>query len=387
MKKIFLFLLISFLPIYSKKKVVIFTSKGGAAQTSATEVIQVLLAPFYEVIAVNLLDEVLIELDPIKFFSNSTCETFYNYLAKSGWYWTINKVSNFGLRQFKNKSKKITELLVNYLKKMNPDLLISVTPVINSPICDAAKQLQIPFVVDFIDFDLGYYFSNKVDYSKLYLFAPSKDVVNFTNVPKIKINYVGFPLRKSFYQKKDKEQIRKDFSLPDKPTVLIMGGGAGSKRSFYFVKKLAQSKKPLHIIVCAGRNDFLKKKVEKLKVPKHITVSAIGFTEKIADLMAVSDVLITKSGPTSFIEAVQMELPILIDGTSTFIKWEKINAQLVEKYKVGVVIKNYAYTLKEVEKILFDAEYKKTLKNNLKSFKSTLPNFNLCFPKLIKQII
>jgi len=370
----------------SKQKAIIFSSRGGAAHQSAAEVIKQDLENLgFDVIISNILTDVLNKLDPINYISKYGAENFYNYLLKSGWYWSVNQLADFGIRRLKVQHDKVVKLITEFLKQEKADLVVSVMPIINSQVSDAAKQINIPFIVVTVDFDLSYYFSIKPDYENLFITLPSNDAINLKNFPDKNIFVAGFPIRKSFFECKDREKIKKEFNIPDKSVILIMMGGTGSKRAFYFVKKLSASKNPLHLIVCLGRNEFLKKKIENLKLPKNISVSCLGFTDKIADLMSISDLLITKAGPTSLVEAITMKLPILIDGTSTFLNWEKINAQLVQKYKIGEIIKNYGYTLKQSEKLLFDTEYRNQILGNLENLK--LPNFNQLFPSLANLII
>jgi processive 1,2-diacylglycerol beta-glucosyltransferase len=384
MKKLFLFLLLFSSFLVAKKRVIIFSSKVGAAHKNATQVIKELLEPEFEVDEVNILSEVLYSLDPIMWVSNSYSEDFYNYIARSGWYWTSNRLADFGLRQFRNKFKVIVSLIESFLQQRRADLVISVMPIVNSQICEAAKNLNIPFIVNAIDFDLSYYFSDPVNYEKLKVLVPSINVINLKNFGSESVRYVGFPLRKSFFEQKYKKHIKSQFSIPQKPVVMIMMGGSGSKRIFYFVKNLVACTKPIHIIVCLGENKFLKRKIEYLKIPQNISISCIEFTDKISDLMAISDILITKSGPSSLIEAIKMELPVLIDGTTKYLNWEKYNAKMVQEYKLGEVIKNYGYTLKHVENILFNLGYKNQIKKNLRGLK--LPDFNRNFKDIIKLI-
>ena len=84
--------------------------------------------------------------------------------------------------------------------------------------------------------------------------------------------------------------------------VMVFMGGAGSLASYRYVRTLAKLAMPMHILVCLGRNMRLSRNINKILLPPEVTLTIIGFTDRIADLMSISDVLITKPGPGSVCE-------------------------------------------------------------------------------------
>jgi len=64
-------------------------------------------------------------------------------------------------------------------------------------------------------------------------------------------------------------------------------------------------------------------------------------TNRISEYMAVSNLLITKSGTASFCEAIQMHLPMVIDATSSTLVWERFNHNFTINNGLGTVIKIY----------------------------------------------
>ena len=64
-------------------------------------------------------------------------------------------------------------------------------------------------------------------------------------------------------------------------------------------------------------------------------MTLLGFTDRVADLMAISHLIVTKPGPGTISEAIAMKLPILIDNTDKLLFWERINVDLVLNYGVG----------------------------------------------------
>src|SRR5207237_3814499 len=105
---------------------------------------------------------------------------------------------------------------------------------------------------------------------------------------------------------------------------------------YTFVRELAQIKEPVHLLICIARQEQLRHKIMALKLAPHITMTIIGFTDRISDLMAIADILITKSGSVSVNEALYMNLPMILDATSHLLSWEKYNHTFIEQHQLGI---------------------------------------------------
>ncbi|MDR3550318.1 MAG: glycosyltransferase, partial [Candidatus Babeliales bacterium] len=93
------------------------------------------------------------------------------------------------------------------------------------------------------------------------------------------------------------------------------------------------------------------------------------FTPRISDLMAISDLLITKSGSVSVNEAIYMNLPMILDATSNVLKWEQYNHTFIVQNNFGKVIKDFNALPDVITNLLFD-------RTELNSYKNSLMNFN-----------
>src|SRR3972149_5676114 len=122
---------------------------------------------------------------------------------------------------------------------------------------------------------------------------------------------------------------------------MMLMGAQGSRASYEFAKKIAKLKLPAHLLVCLGKNEELKSKINKIKFNSNISVTTIGFTSRISDLMAASDLILTKPGPNSISEAMYMNLPMILDGSTKILFWEKLNIKLVKANKLGLVVDRY----------------------------------------------
>jgi processive 1,2-diacylglycerol beta-glucosyltransferase len=379
--------------IMTYKKLVIFTSDGGGGHRSVTTALKKHLSSLYKVDEVNIFADLLAPLDPLRFltFNKYTCEDFYNYLLKNKWTRITNILCRYGRWATQSRSVGIKRLLRNKLARLKPDMVISVVPLVNGHIYDLAAELNLPFLIVTNDLDTRTYIEglDKPTYKsfKYTLAFNNKHMHNLVEqggITKNSIETTGFPLRSDFFEKKDIQKICNDFSLPiDKPKVLLIMGAAGSETLYSYTKALVRMAHttPLHVVVCLGRNAELERKIQGLPKNEAVTLTTVRFTERISDLMAVCDLLITKPGPNTICEAIQMNIPIILDDTSHHLFWERFNLQFVENESIGIRVKNCSDIKEIIPDLLTNKEKYAALKQNLSNMK---PNE---FEKNIKNLI
>ena len=135
-----------------------------------------------------------------------------------------------------------------------------------------------------------------------------------TGIPAEKIAATGIPIRSTFLKKKNPSALLEKFGLDkNRRTIMIMGGGEGLiGKGLLNRNKLEQFPEPLQLLVLCGHNEKLKERLQiEFSGSKHM-IKLIGYTDLVDELMAVSDILITKPGGVTTSEAAAMELPILL---------------------------------------------------------------------------
>ncbi|MFH0886545.1 MAG: glycosyltransferase, partial [bacterium] len=247
--------------------------------------------------------------------------------------------------------------LANYFRKKNPDVVVSVHPMINHLAAQALKGIKkkiplITVVMDPVSVHRAW-FCPDVD---LVIVATdrAKDFAIKDNIPKKKIKACGIPIDPRFLDKtKAKKMLRKEMGLdPNLFTVLIMGGGEGGGNIYNIIRTINKTKHPIQLIVIAGRNNDLKQRLiaeqslGKLKLPMKV----FGFTEEVPKIMSASDLLISKAGPGAIYEAMAKNLPIIV--TSWLPGQEEGNVRFVLEHKIGDVAKNPKKILPLISKYL-----------------------------------
>jgi processive 1,2-diacylglycerol beta-glucosyltransferase len=127
--------------------------------------------------------------------------------------------------------------------------------------------------------------------------------------PDARVQVVPTPVRPAFHQPMSQSQARAWLGIPaDERCVLLMSGAWGLGPVAAAAASLAGA--GLHVLAVAGRNERLARKLAALASGQP-RVHAFGFTDRIADLMSASDLVITSSGDTCS-EARMVRRPLLL---------------------------------------------------------------------------
>ncbi|MGE5289097.1 MAG: MGDG synthase family glycosyltransferase [Micromonosporaceae bacterium] len=114
--------------------------------------------------------------------------------------------------------------------------------------------------------------------------------------PEAEIAVVPAPVRPTFYDPPTQEEARARFGVPaTERCVLIMSGAWGLGP--LATTAAALSRAGLHVLAVAGRNAKLEHRLREAGA-RHPRLHPFGFTDRVPDLMAASDLVITTSGDT-----------------------------------------------------------------------------------------
>jgi processive 1,2-diacylglycerol beta-glucosyltransferase len=379
----------------SKKRIVILTSIGGHGHISATEALEDYLSLDFEVQSIQPLRDVFHPLDFIHKLSSKRyfSEDLYNYFLVNDQKWLIPLMKWLGEKSFNNNKKRMVSLLFEYLAPLKPDLIISVMPMINGITLDVAQQLKIPLWVIPTDLDAeNFVFQIKnPSYNKFFLnLAYDNKLIRQTFesalIPESQITYAGFPIRDQFLKQYNNIEIKNKYELPhDKPIVMMLMGGLGSKEIVSYAKMLAHINTPVHLMIMIGKSEPLRSAIADINFSKKVSISVIGYTKNIAQLMAVSDILFTKSGGLTVNEALYMNIPMLIEATSKSLSWELLTRHFVEINKFGLIVKKKRELVPALEKMLRNKEDLIEYKNNIHNLKKIDPHVEIV--RVAKKII
>ena len=103
------------------------------------------------------------------------------------------------------------------------------------------------------------------------------------------ISVTGIPIHPVFAKPKPRP-------ANDRPVILQSAGGFGVGPIEKIFRGILDLKTPIELMVVTGKNAAVKKKLESISPPKHHRVQVLGFTDKMDELMAAADVVVSKPG-------------------------------------------------------------------------------------------
>ncbi len=248
------------------------------------------------------------------------------------------------------------------IKEKNPDIIVSVHPMTNHIAVMAMREINhnVPIITVVTD---------PVTFHRVWISPLVNSIVLATEDAKTlcrkygfgidNIEVLGFPIEPKFFKiSASKKELRRSMGIAsDRFTLLFMGGGEGGGNIYEYIVALSKGNLDIQLIVVAGRNKSLKKRLEENSSKFNFPMKVYGFTDKISDIMGASDLIITKAGPGTITEAVSKNLPIIL--TSFLPGQEKGNVDYVVTMQLGYMVKDHRDIVKAVQNIMQPENYKR----------------------------
>ena len=127
-----------------------------------------------------------------------------------------------------------------------------------------------------------------------------------------RILVTGIPVRPGFEQPSNGSEIRKTHELdPQRPVVLLLCGGCGVGPTEELLRELLSMPSEPTIVVITGRNEKLRKRLERLTASSDKPVRIVGFTDRMHEWMGVADLIVSKPGGLTVAEATVCGTPLV----------------------------------------------------------------------------
>jgi UDP-N-acetylglucosamine:LPS N-acetylglucosamine transferase len=107
-------------------------------------------------------------------------------------------------------------------------------------------------------------------------------------------------------------------------------------------------------MIC-GHNKGLFEELKAMQTKRPMLVE--GFTREVAYYMSLADFFIGKPGPGSICEALQFDLPVIVERNKRTLPQERYNTDWVAENRLGIVLSSFKDIAGGVERLLQPATF------------------------------
>ncbi len=285
-------------------------------------------------------------LDPQGYFRKLTGmrpEDLYNRRLERGWTLSFRQELKLLQAVIRLAHPQLVRRLQQHWLRTEPDMVVSVVPNFNRALYASLAALPgVPYVTILTDLaDYPPHFWIERGQAQHFICGTPKAVAQAHAMgygPAQVHATSGMILRPDFYRPLDIDRAierRKHGLDPDLPTALVLFGSSGSAAMLGIAERL----KDTQLILICGHNEALATKLRAL--PAAAPRRVLGFTREIPYYMELADFFIGKPGPGSLSEAVQKNLPVIVERNAWTMPQERYNTDWVQEQQIGIVLRSF----------------------------------------------
>ncbi|MDZ4289989.1 MAG: glycosyltransferase, partial [Prosthecobacter sp.] len=202
------------------------------------------------------------------------------------------------------------------------------------------------------DFDCHAMWLSRVFHRYFVALDETKAHLEALGLPGERITVSGIPTDAAFARTVDRDVLCREHGLVrDKPILLMSAGTFGVGPAEYVVSRLRQLQHEAQIIVTCGRGAELQEKITTI-VNGDPRFRILGYTDRMHDLMQLSDLFIGKPGGLTTAEALVCGLPMAI--FSPIPGQEERNSDHLLEEGIAIRCNNLTTIAYKVDKLLSD---------------------------------
>ena len=344
------------------KKILIFYASYGGGHISAAKSLEYFLQHNYENLDIEL-------VDCMKYINKAVekvTTTAYKEMAKKApWAWgkLYSDSKKGALAHISTRANSIMAIkLLRLLRNKQPDIIISTHPF-GSQMCTYLKRKGkidttiATVLTDFKSHDQWLIGKEQTDF----FFVANDDMKNELlkrNIPFERIFVTGIPIRHNFLMEYNKQEILDLLNFSEnKKTILFFAGGEyglGKSMTLRVFTLLLKNFPQTQIIAISGKNENMKNNFEKIvnETNRINDVRIFEYTDKVAEFMSISDIVISKPGGLTSSESMASHVPMIL--INPIPGQEVENAEFLESKRVAKLIKK-SDNIKYILGILIDS--------------------------------
>ncbi|MBD3328108.1 hypothetical protein GF340_02270 [Candidatus Peregrinibacteria bacterium] len=323
-----------------QKRILILSGTVGQGHMSAANAIKDAIHHCY---GYDYTVEIVDIMELISSTMNSITKTYYDSTTKYApslyKLWHENAGKNNQVMKLLNQVTYPFALtkIKKLLEDKKPDIIVSTFPIWDYIVADIWKKSRkdaklISVITDSIKIH-NVYTLGEIDFH-IVANKESKQTLLNMDVNENKIKVLGFPVKLAFQKTINREDVLTSLGLnPKKLTVLFLPTAQSYRKNQQIVQTIIKDKRNPNIIIITGRDSKNKPRLEKLT--ENTNAKVIGWTEKMAEFIKASDLIVTKAGGATTMECIAAQKPMVI--TSIIPGPEEGNVEFIKTYNLGRV--------------------------------------------------
>ena len=255
------------------------------------------------------------------------------------------------------------------VREFEPEVIVATQITASEAAADLVRRGEFDGVAATVVTDFDAHPSWRTDHIHRF-FVPDEALCEAfakTGIAPDRMEATGVPIDPAFEGEFDTAAIRERRGLrPGVPVVFLMGGSLGLGALEDAARELVAAGDARDVVVVAGHNDRLRRSLEALEPSGESRLVVLGFIDFVPELMAVSDVFVSKPGGLSMTEAVTMGVPTLV--VAPLAGQERANARHLEEQGVVQCLGPDEAVAPAVEGLLGDAETRHRLSSAARAY-------------------
>jgi hypothetical protein len=358
-------------------EVLLFTIDAGGGHRAAARALvaaaEETAAPFR--FRVESFQQTLLPLDLLKRAAGVSLEDAYNLILRRRWSALMVPLLRVMHGAIRARRPAIVRTLAAWLRQQpRPAAVVSVFPNFNGILRDAIREAipGTPLVVvltDFADFPPRFWIEPGLDRVVVGTDEAREQAVALGIPPERVSRVSGMILHPRFYEAGGpsvRGRVRGELGLGETDfAVTLLFGGKGSPEMAPLAERLLGADPAFRVIAICGDNPALLERLAPLEEGSGGRLVRLGFTDRVAELLAASDVLVTKPGPGSLSEAFHQRLPVVVTRNVHTIPQERFNTDFVRDRRLGLVVSHWREIPGAVLRLLRDAPARAMIRERL----------------------
>ena len=347
-----------------RKLTIVFFDAGGGHRNAA-EALKVMLESQrhpWEVSLLNL-QELLDSIDVIRKATGIRIQDGYNLILRKGWTRPTSQLLVLLRGLLRLYHKQVVAVLEKHWRSNPTEVVLSVIPLFNRALAESIEHAApatafATLLTDLADCPPHFWMERESEFLICGTEHAERQAFEMGHAPHRVFRTSGMILKSKFYARRNVdlavERVRMGLD-PEMATGIVMFGGHGAPVMTEIAKRVNESPNPVQLIMICGHNKSLFDELKAMRTKRPMLVE--GFTREVAYYMSLADFFIGKPGPGSISEALQFDLPVIVERNKKTLPQERYNTDWVAERRLGIVLASFKEVASGVERLLQPATF------------------------------